>query len=323
MGICENIHTMGQPSGMDSRSSKPGSPPHAQSERPKVVYVMGAGRSGSTILGVTLGNCEGVFYAGELDKWLPRAGVSPMHGEARARFWSVVRGELDDAADLFGGEVRQLERSSALFRSEGRRTRRRLRARYRRVAEELYQTVARAAGATHVVDTSHYPLRARELQAVDGIELYLVLLVRNPHSVVASFSRDDVPERRFNMPTTNAYLWLTYLLSILVFLRHPRERRLLLRHEDFVADPEGVLREILDRVGSRAAIPDLTALRTGVPFQANRMVMSEVVALDGRVAAQAPRSRMTTLVQLPVAAALSRLRPAASVSSPREHLDQE
>ncbi|MCW3057596.1 MAG: hypothetical protein JWO21_1565 [Solirubrobacterales bacterium] len=71
-------------------------------------------------------------------------------------------GELDGAADLLGR-----------FRRHAWCPRRRLRARYRRVAEELYNAVARAAGATHVVDASHYPSRARELQALGGIETTL------------------------------------------------------------------------------------------------------------------------------------------------------
>jgi hypothetical protein len=309
---------MQQPSKTDAQPLGRGSSPPADGGRPKVIYVMGAGRSGSTILGVTLGNCDGIFYAGELDKWLSSSGQPPLRDAPRASFWKGVREQLVDAGDLFGGEARELERSSALFHAEGWRTRRRLRARYRRVAEELYHAVARAARATHVVDTSHYPLRARELQALDGIDLYLVFLVRDPHSVVASFNRADVPERRFGMPTTNAYLWLTYLLSTFVFLSHPRERRLLLRHEDFVADPERVLREILDCVECRSPIPDLTCLRTGLPFHGNRMIRSELVSLDGREDAEPRRSTMTTLAHLPLALAVSRLRPAASVSS-REH----
>jgi hypothetical protein len=314
---------MQQPSKTDPRPAYLGSSPPADGGRPKVIYVMGAGRSGSTILGVTLGNCDGIFYAGELDKWLSSAGEPPLRDAQRASFWKGVREEMGDVGDLFGGEARELERSSALFRADGWRTRRRLRGRYRRVAQDLYHAVARAAGATHVVDTSHYPLRARELQALDGIDLYLVFLVRNPQSVVASFNRADVPERRFGMPTTNAYLWLTYLLSTFVFVRHPSERRLLVRHEDFVADPERVLREILDRVECRSAIPDLKSLRTGLPFHANRMIRSELVSLDGREAAQPARSLMTTLVQLPLAVALARLRPAASAPSQREHVRQE
>jgi Sulfotransferase family len=285
--------------------------------RPKVVYVMGAGRSGSTVLGVALGNCSGVFFAGELDKWLVRRGTPQLEDDERQRFWSGVRDEVG-GAELFGGQAhRSLERSSAVFRIRDWTARRRLRQRYRRVSENLYLTVARAAGVTHVVDTSHYPLRARELRALEGIELYLLFLVRDPQSVIASLDRRDVAERRFGMLTANAYLWLTHLLCVLVFLRHPRDRRLFLRHEDFIADPEGVMRKILDLTGSSAAIPDLTELRTGIPLHGNRLVNSEVIALR-RDEPRPRRSATTTLLQLAWVALLPRLRPAVTASTPRD-----
>jgi hypothetical protein len=282
---------------------------------PKVIYLMGAGRSGSTILGVALGNCTDVFYAGELDKWLMRSGVPPLAGAERSAFWEQVRADAD-GSELFGFGARSLERSSALFSVSNWRARRRLRERYRAVSEDLFRAIARVSGARHIIDSSHYPLRARELQSLTGIELYLVFLVRDPNGVVASFNRDDVVERRFNIPTTNAYLWLTHLVSLFVFLRHPRERRILLRHEDLLANPAGVLRALLDRVGSTAGVPDLTALSTGVPFQGNRLVRSEVVSLAPAARARPRRSLMTTLVQLPWTFAFSRL---ALRTPAREH----
>jgi hypothetical protein len=276
-----------------------------------VIYVMGAGRSGSTILGVTLGNCENVFYAGELDAWLARSGIPQLGGPERERFWGTVRDEVDGAAELFGYEAqRYLERSLALLRLHTWSARRRLRAPYRRVAEDLYLAVARAAGTTHIVDTSHYPLRAREVQSLGGIDLYLLYLMRSPQSVVASFNRRDVAQYRKSPLTTNVYLWLTNLLAVAVFLRHPRDRRLVVRYEDFTANPEAALRQMLDWVGAPPALPDLTSLRTGIPFQGNRLIGSEVIAL--KRATDPPRrwSRTTTLLQLPWSAVLSLLRPA-------------
>jgi hypothetical protein len=299
-------------------------PPPNSPLRPKVIYVMGAGRSGSTILGVALGNCAGFFYAGELDKWLLRSGVPQIGGSERTRFWNGVRVEVKDADDLFGEEThRCLERSSALFRIHHWRARRRLRRRYGPIAEELYRAIAHAAGATHVVDSSHLPLRARELQRLGAIELYLVFLVRNPHRVIASLNEDvnryDVVKRWFRLLTANAELSLTHLLSVFVFLRQRRDHRLLLRHEDFVADPAGVLRDILDRVDSAAGIPDMSSLSTGLPFQGNRLIRSGVVALKPDSAAPLRPSRMTTLVQLPWAAILSGLQPAVTASASPEH----
>ncbi len=285
--------------------------------RPTVLYVMGAGRSGSTILGVALGNCENVFFAGELDRWLPKCGIP--RGDPspeRARFWSEVRIQVNDAAELFGGSTTYLERSSALFDPRKWLARRRMRERYRHVSEELYQAIQRVAGVPSIVDTSHYPLRARELRALGGVELHLVFLVRDPQRVVASLGREDVPERTFGVLTANAYLWLTYLLSVLVFLRHPRERRVFVRYEQFVADPEGVMAEILQGRCSPVTLPsDLESLRTGVPFHGNRLVKSEVVAVESPSGGPRRWWNLTTFLQLPWTAVFSLLRPAVRASA--------
>jgi hypothetical protein len=300
-------------------AAQPSVEPTASPEaaRPKVIYVMGAGRSGTTILGVALGNCADFVFAGELNQWLIKSGVPTHDGAERTQFWETVGHDLDGASDLFGGQASCLERSSALLNIRKWPARRRLRKPYRRVAESLYRAIARTAGAAYVVDTSHYPQRARELQGIQGIDLYLLYLARSPHGVVASLDRDDVPERRFNLQTANAYLWLTHLMSVLAFLRHPRERRLFVRHEDFVRSPEAVLRQILDWSGSSSALPDLMSLQTGVPLHGNRLIASRVVALRRQDVQSGRKSRTTALLQFPWAAVHSRLRPAARLGPAR------
>jgi Sulfotransferase family len=285
-------------------------------KRPKVIYVLGAHRSGSTVLGVTLGNCDGVFFAGELHSWLTRRGVPSFGGEQGARLWQAIAEEVPDAEELFGHETQlALDRSSVIYRPRKWPRRRRLRGPYRRIYGDLYRAIARQTGSSHIVDTSHYPLRAIELQALSGIDLYLLFLVRDPQGIVDSFDarRTDSPSK--SPLLTNAQLWVTYLLSLLAFLRHPRERRMFVRHEDFLADPDGMLRQILDRSGSDAPTPDLTALRTGSPLQGNRFLKrSEVIALN----AQGPtprRSLVTKALQLPLALVFSRLRPAVLARS--------
>jgi len=280
---------------------------------PRVLYVMGAGRSGSTILGVALGNCEKVFFAGELDRWFARSGV-PRDGEQRRRFWEAVGERVGDAQDVFTADTTLLERSSTAFKIGTWARQRRMRARYREVSENLYLAIAAATGASHIVDSSHYPRRARQLQQLARVELHLLFLTRDPRSIVASLARRDVPERRFGELAANSYLWLTYLFSLLVFLRHPRRRRLFVRHEDFLADPEAVLREILRRSGASTSIPDLGSLRPGVPFHGNRLIKQETIALAAGVRAPSGAALSCLIRRLPWALVFAHLHPSVSSS---------
>jgi hypothetical protein len=292
-------------------------------ERPKVVYVIGAGRSGSTIIGVALGNCPEVFFAGELHLWIGRGGVSPIRGatkQQRAAFWARVGKQVDVPDDFPRREARLLEKSGAVFRVDRWLSRRRVRPGYRRITEQLFRAVADTAAASHIIDTSHFPRRARELQSLPGIDLYLLFVVRDPRGVVSSYSRDGVDFRQFNVLSTNAYLWLTYALSLLAFLRHPRRRRLLVHYEQFMADPEGVLGEILDWMGAPRQLPDLGALQSGFAFQGNNLLRQEVVALERKPESRVHGSRLTAAINLPWTLLFRRLGPAVAAGSrrPRE-----
>jgi len=282
-------------------------------ERTGVVYIMGSGHSGSTILGVALGNCRGMFFAGELERFLTRAGQPVLGGLERTRFWAAVRAALPEAERLYGNTVHHLlERSSAVLRVGGLRRRRALQEPYRQLAGRLVAAVAATAETDYVVDTSHFPLRAHELQQVPALDLCLVFLVRDPQAVVASIGRlvsaRETTRRLLMDLKTNADLWLTYGLSLATFMAQPPERRLFVRYEDFIERPEVVLQAILDRAGSSAEIPDLAHLRTGLAIHANRLIDSEEVALGRGGKGRPPQSSLLTrLAQWPWSRIFARL----------------
>jgi hypothetical protein len=283
----------------------------------KLVYVMGAGHSGSTILGITLGNCDGFVYGGELEEWLMTAGRPRWGATDRQAFWSAVGERVEDPEALFGGSAnRCLERSSAIFRIDLWRARRRLRPSYRRVSRELIRAVADVAHASWVVDTSHFPLRARELRGLPGIDVYLVYLVRDPRAVVASNTRvlspHEVAEIRWRKLTMNANLWLTQLLAIRTFLSHRRDRRIFVSHEDFLADPRGITQQILTLLGSGAKVPDLEQLTVHAPLQGNPLIRDDRVAVRVATRSRVPHDRFTSLVQQIWRPLLSRLQPRAA-----------
>jgi hypothetical protein len=303
-------------------SSPSGSGHPGQADKPKVIYIMGSGRCGSTILGVALGNCEGSFFVGELDRWLPSDGTPVLGGVERTRFWNGVRARVEAEEELLSGHTRDtFERALGLVSLRNRRWRRRMRPSYRRTTEQLYRVICEQAGATHIVESSHFPLRAEELKKIDGIDVYLIFLVRHPQSVMASFTktvnRNDRASMRRRILTTNLDLWATHVLAIWTFLRHRADRRLFMRYEEFTADPEGVLKQVLAMADSAAALPDLGELHTGFPMGGNRLLRSEVVALKAETPKPVRPEPITAALQMPFEALFAKLRPVAEASPAR------
>jgi len=275
----------------------------------KVVYVMGAGRSGSTLLGVMLDNCRGLFYAGELDAWLRRGGRPNDGREAVREFWGDVAEAIGPRdVDLLLGETCWigLEHSAALVKPRIRRMARRLIYPYRRFNRALFDAIARTAGVSTVIDSSHYPLRALELRRTNGLDVFIIMLVRDPQGVIASF-RSNKSQGEKRVLAANAYLWLTHALGLAVYLTHPRSKRAFVRYEDLLANPARTVDRIIRMVGEGGPPPSLSTFRVGKAFQGNRLLQAETVELHSLRPALASRSTLTSLVQLPWSVAFSAL----------------
>ena len=123
---------------------------------PEVVYADGLGHSGSTILGIALGNCERFFYAGEFARWLGEgreaAPAGPRSGAVLERRARAGRGA--DRLPVPRGSARAIVGAFRPGSARGGDCSRR----YRRVSEQLSRAMARASGATHVC--RHVPLPA-------------------------------------------------------------------------------------------------------------------------------------------------------------------
>jgi hypothetical protein len=250
-------------------------PPHTGAGAAvRVVYIMGAGRSGSTLLGIMLGNGAGAFYAGELDAWIRRRGIPNGDTPGLAAFWEPIGTRL--AAWTEGPDPRffdTFEHPRALIAGAARR--RRDRAAYRRYNRELYAAIADAAGGAAVVDSSHFPLRRWNLRGVEGVEVFTVMLVRDPRTVVSAFQK-PVQKPKGSMGAVG-YVWVVHALSCLVYLATPRRARMRVRYEDLVRRPGEVLGQIGARLGVDVAGVDPDHLVPGPVFQGNRMRTDEVV----------------------------------------------
>src|ERR1035437_1753895 len=234
--------------------------------RVKVLYIAGQGRSGSTILGNTLGQVEGFVHVGEfLEFWgvLISGQVSCGCGGPviACQMWNDVLKEA------YGGRDESLIAQMLKFRNLEARDRaslpaltaRGVRSLRRRLAkplaelERVYCAIQRVFNCEVIVDSSKSSMYASLLQLVDGIDPYIIHLTRDPRAAAYSFLRKRVKDGRLiwtkDINPIKASLAWDYRNSVIEPLsRRLRHRPLHLCYEDFVANPRGSLQRILDLV---------------------------------------------------------------------------
>lgn len=232
--------------------------------RPRVLYLGGLGRSGSTVLERVLGELPGACSVGELVH-LWRRGVLDDercgcgHAFSTCPFWSAVGqafGGWDPALAVRMEELRaRVDRTRFVPRLvapvlSGRARRAEL-AEYADTWLRLYRAIDEVSGGEVVIDSSKHSSLAFVLRRQPGIDLRVVHVVRDSRGVAYSWTKevarpetgDDGSMMTRYSPTRSAALWVGHnlLFGLLGSLGVPTRR---LRYEDFVAAPAAVVGDL-------------------------------------------------------------------------------
>ena len=281
----------------------------AQSSDPvTVLYIMGAPRSGSTLLDIVLGAHPDVVSVGELSK-LPEAGpggnrdcACGEHGSA-CPFWRAVRKQWSerlgrDPEDSFADGQRLYTRPTRLnslpppLLSQGGGRPDGL-ARFLEELGALYHAIASVSGKRVIVDSSKSPARALALVRVSGLDVRLVHLVRDGrgvvHSLGQSFARNREAGLRRDIAPQSAWRsswgWRRVNQSCEKLLALAETEGITLRYEDLVSRPAKSLGRVGARVGLdfgdvAAALEAGSALPVGHLIAGNRLRMGGEIRLD-------------------------------------------
>ena len=244
-------------------------------ERVQVLYVVGLGRSGSTILSNSLGQIGGYFSAGELNFiWRHNVLENRLCGCGRpfreCPVWTRV---MDEA---FGGMDGVDPREMMRLQASGTRTRHiplMLTARGTRALEErlekllinygrLYEAMASVTGSKVIVDSSKEPAHGYAMGMVPGVDLYVLHLIRDPRAAAYSWLKkkpqpdsEEIEHMVRFSPAKSSALWDSWNVSAETLWRRTPQRYLRLRYEDFVADPRKSLQRILGLLEVTAELP--------------------------------------------------------------------
>jgi hypothetical protein len=244
-------------------------------ERVKVLYVVGLGRSGSTILSNSLGQIGGYFSAGELNFiWRHNVLENRLCGCGRPfRECPVWKGVMDEA---FGGMDGVDPREMMRLQASGTRTRHiplMLAPRGRRVLRErldklliayrnLYEAIGSVTDSRVIVDSSKEPAHGYAMSLVPDIDFYVLHLVRDPRAAAYSWLKkkpqpdsEEIEHMVRFSPAKSSALWDSWNASAEALWRRTPQKYLRIRYEDFVADPRESLERILGLVGVTADLP--------------------------------------------------------------------
>ncbi|MFQ5434053.1 MAG: sulfotransferase [Anaerolineae bacterium] len=249
--------------------------------RIKVLYIVGNGRSGSTLLNTVLGQLDGYFAMGELRRIWDRAilenflcGCSRPFRECEQ--WRAI---FDEA---FGGMDEMLAARMAAHREamtqtkhlpgliwgRGRPLSQAAQA-YVDTLATLYGAVQRVTGCQVMVDASKWPMYAIMLDRIPQLEMFYVHLVRDPRAVAFSWARVKEREPGVQIFRQGAFrssmYWVTWNPAITHLWKGATEdteitensekkrHYLFMRYEDFAREPRQWVQRMVDLVGAPVA----------------------------------------------------------------------
>lgn len=231
----------------------------------QVVYVAGAGRSGSTVLDRILGTLPGAVSANELNRiWVDgfeenkRCACGQMFRECA--FWrQVVAEAFGDLPDFDPVHMKNIWTTvdhsrhflQLLAPIKKHAFQKRL-AEYREVLRRLYFAIAKISGAGIIIDSSKIPSGALILKGVPGLDVHVVHLVRDARACVYAWQKkkqsaqSGVTLRQYTPMRTMMFWMMRNALAGLLATQLPYVR---VRYEDLMKNPEPELQRLLERLG--------------------------------------------------------------------------
>jgi len=256
------------------------------SNRVQVLYVLGMYRSGTTLLGNLAGQLDGYCSVGELRSVWRKSTLPGVRCGCGARLsecpvWSAILGSAlgeGEQRTALAREMRHCQREAvgefhtwlrvpSLLRRRGSALPAgSALARYAEGLGRMYRAVAAQTGATVIVDSSKEPTDAALLLLMPDVDATFVQIVRDPRGTVNSVLRarekgagdkDRPAGSRKLLPSFYTSLsWSAGNLAAAAVRRSAGpDRSMLLRYEDFVAQPAAAIESLARMAGRPAQFP--------------------------------------------------------------------
>lgn len=272
----------------------------------KIIFILGCGRSGSTILGFCIGNIDKTLDLGEVIDFAKFKGCPNNFkpGSETYDFWERVVNHIEASQGSidFDRLLRLQKRfdqhysflllllPELILAPFGLRE-------YRTFLKLEYNSIFCQSEHDLYVDSSKYPTRLLHLQAIYGKNMIkVVYLIRNPGALANTFGNKDHQSNTKNFFSCMLYYLSINLFSVVTYFLTPSENRIRIVYEELIQSPTKYLKLLgkkfhLDVDKLLMKIENKLPLERGFLFNGNRMRKKESVVF---------RTNETSPINLPL-----------------------
>ena len=233
----------------------------SNTSKPKLLYISGYGRSGTTLLENSLSSIDGIVGVGEASYLWTRGLKENFYCGCGKRFdecifWEEVIkrafGEIDNlTSSNMADTLKPLSKHNIEIGLK-RKTSKVNQA--VEVLDKLYKNIAKISKAKVIIDSSKWPMYGELLSQLPSIDYYAIHLIRDPRAVSYSWMNrkkydpfdDSDFFTPFYGPLRSSIEWVVLNTVINYLKRNSKRKYFLLRYEDFVDDPKEIINNILD-----------------------------------------------------------------------------
>jgi len=228
---------------------------NSHSDKITIIYVVGSGHCGSTLLDIIMDSHSKIVGVGELTNWSFNKKrqletiCSCKKTLMECSFWQKVFKNIPDEFQLSDSklEIHQKKLDFIFNRkryfSSVNRAKKIDFEKYLRLNEQIYKNILAVSGKKVIFDSSKDVDRANILSYSDKLELIFLHLVRDGRGVSYSY------KIKYSGIISPVFRWALKNLKIEIFKRRYRERFVFIRYEDFCKDPKKEIEKILKKVG--------------------------------------------------------------------------
>lgn len=221
----------------------------------KIIYVLGSGHCGSTLVDLIMDSHSQIVGVGELTNWFfqkekqSEIFCTCQKTLATCPFWQKVFQSIPQALQISDSKLAIHQKKIDFLFNRKRyffvadKIKKVDLEKYLKLNEKVYENILTYSGKKIIFDSSKDVDRAKALLDSGQLEIIFLHLVRDGRAVSYSY------KRKYGGVITPMIRWALRNLKIEILKRRHPEKFIFMRYEDFCKNPKQEIKKILQRIG--------------------------------------------------------------------------